>query len=371
MNKNIINVVFLLFSFMLCSCEDISDNYKENVVPQYTLDYDDGQTIYINVKLAVDKKGWEEKGEEFFKTKLTEQWRQINERFNVCGQKGNVKLARKYVFQPDIDNIIVYDGCSYWGSADKYVISHMIETTFKLVVVYDCYYEGSEAGEYGGGCGNNNGVGTILVINASDAAKNKYNDHFDEYTYRAITHELGHFRGVIDLYAEVIDGANNPVNGESFMPISCLMNNQTYTPDAESVWSDYAVKIINKAGNKKVPGMIDEYMYEDFAKELVIKATEKGSPVNAEIKLYPQTARYANAISATPSKEIILENGVVNLDAYSVFFHNPNNDKTNRTAIFLVEANSDGRKKYVWLADYMLHNAGIDGEKTYTVNFEF
>ena len=378
MKNKLLSAFLFMTSLTLSACEDVADKYKENIfVPQepsteYTADYDDGENIYINVKIAIDKKGWESQSPEFFRTKLEDQWKLINARFNNCGQKGDVKLTRKYVYKPDLDDIIVYDGCSYWGEngADSKVLAKLDKNIFKLMVIYDFFYEGGENGEYGGGCGDSNGIGTILVINASEDARDKYNNHFDDNTYRAITHELGHFRGVIDLYAEVIDGTQNPVNGESYMPISCLMNNMTYTPDAESVWSDYAVKIINKAGNIKLAGMINEYMYEDFADKLVFKVTQNGVPADATIKLYPQAGSYKNEISSAVAYQYSVTNGSIEMDARPVFFKNPDY-KWDRTAIYLVEASYGEVKKYVWLADYMLHNSGIDGEKTYTVNFEF
>ena len=369
----------LLCGLSLISCEDVADKYKQDIFkPEkeeekgYVADYDDGENIYINVKIAIDKKGWDSQSETFFKGKLKEQWEQINTRFNSFGQKGNEKLARNYIFQPDLEDIIVYEGCSYWGNngADTKVVAAMNKNIFKLTVIYDFFYEGAENGEYGGGCGDYDGIGTILVINASDGAKDKYNDHFDQYTYRAITHELGHFRGVIDLYAEVINGANNQVNGQSFMPTSCLMNDMTYTPDSESKWSDYAVKIINKAGVAKVPGMINNYMYEDFADELIVEAKSGDQPVDAVIKMYPQSGSYGNGILSTPKREFTLSSGSKTLHARSVFFNNPDY-KWDRTGIFLVEATYNGVKKYEWLTDYMLHDSGMNNQKKYTLSIVF
>jgi len=362
----------------LVSCASSSGNgsdITEPDKPQYTADYDDGTTIYINVKIAIDKKGWESQTPAFFKQKLAEQWDKINQRFNNCDKKHLFK--RKYIFKPDLDDIIVYDGCSYWGEngADTKAIQQMDKNIFKLVVIYDFFYEGAEKGEYGGGCGNNNGIGTILVINASDDMKNKYNDHFNQYTYRAITHELGHFRGVIDLYADVVEGKNNPVNGEGFMPPHCLMNDYCYAPDEESCWSDYAIKIINKVGNTKQSGLIDESMYRDFADNMIIKMTINGVPIDGKVSLYQATYSYTtwcNTVSTTPYSTFTIKNGSYSIsDLRSLFFKSSEN-KWDRRQVFLVEAiTTDGQKKYAWISDFMMHDSGMDGNKTYEVKFDF
>lgn len=377
--KNIrLIVVATMVTLVGCGSTSGNDpeiNKPDTEKPEYTADYDDGTTIYINVKIAVDRKGCQTQSPAFFKEKLTTQWNEINARFNNCDKKHQLK--RKYIFKPDLDDIIVYDGCSYWGEngADTKAIQRMDKNIFKLVVIYDFFYEGAEKGEYGGGCGNNNGIGTILVINASEGMKNKYNDHFNQYTYRAITHELGHFRGVIDLYADVVEGKNNPVNGEGFTPPHCLMNDYCYTPDEESSWSDYAIKIINMVGNTKQSGLIDELMYRDFADNMIIKMTINGTPANGKIALYPATYSYetwCNTVSKTPYCTYNIQNGsyIIN-NLRGLFFKNPEN-KWDRRQVFLVEATTvDGQKKYTWISDFMMHNSGMDGNKTYEVKFDF
>ena len=361
----------------LIGCSSTSTNTDPEKKPDinYTADYDDGSTIYINVKIAIDKKGWDSNTPEFFKQKLQEQWDQINARFNNSDRKHQLK--RKYIFKPDLDDIIVYTGCSYWGEngANMKAINQMDKNIFKLVVIYDFFYEGAEAGEYGGGCGNDDGIGTILVINASDGMKNKYNDHFGIYTYRAITHELGHFRGVIDLYADVVKGADNPVNGEAYNPPHCLMNDYCYTPDAESSWSDYAVKIMNKTGNIKKANLIDQLMYDDFANKMHITASKNGTPVDVKVNLYQASYSYvtwSNAVSKIPYCTYDVKNGSYLVDDLRSLFYKSKDVLYDRRQVFLVEAvNAEGQKKYGWISDFEMHNSGMDGNKTYELRFEF
>jgi len=365
----------ILLGLIGCSSTSTNTDPEKKTDIKYTADYDDGSTIYINVKIAIDKKGWDSNTPEFFKQKLQEQWDQINARFNNSDRKHQLK--RKYIFKPDLDDIIVYTGCSYWGEngANMKAINQMDKSIFKLVVIYDFFYEGAEAGEYGGGCGNDDGIGTILVINASDGMKNKYNDHFGMYTYRAITHELGHFRGVIDLYADVVKGADNPVNGEAYDPPHCLMNDYCYTPDAESSWSDYAVKIMNKTGNIKKANLIDQLMYDDFADKMHITASKNGTPVDVKVNLYQASYSYvtwSNAVSKIPYCTYDVKNGSYSVDDLRSLFYKSKDVLYDRRQVFLVEAvNAEGQKKYGWISDFEMHNSGMDGNKTYELKFEF
>ncbi|WP_339735051.1 hypothetical protein [uncultured Sunxiuqinia sp.] len=370
-------LVFFLFILLImggCSSSSPSDNdILVSKDTRYLPDYDNGDTIYINVKIAIDERGWNSKTPDYFKTELTKQWQQINARFNNSDRKKLLK--RTYVFQPDVNDIIVYSGCSYWGEngANEKVIKQMDTTFFKLGVIYDFFYEGAEAGEYGGGCGDDRGIGTILVINGSEDFKNKYNDHFGVYTYRAITHELGHFRGVTDLYIDVIEAANNPLSQEKFMPDHCLMNDFCYTPDEESYWSDYAVKIINKVGNQKKAGLINDLMYEDFADRMLITATKNGDPIDAQVKLYPAEydhTKWSSVIKETPLFVYSLTNGQFQVnDLRKLFFRSDNH--WDRYHVFLSEATVGNEKRYLWIADYMMHESGMDEKKTYELNFNF
>jgi hypothetical protein len=373
-SNTLLQIVILLALISCTSCFAINTPVAKDK-KKYTADYDDSSNIYINVKIAIDKKGWDSNTPEFFKQKLKEQWEQINTRFNQSDKKHQLK--RNYIFKPDLDDIIVYSGCSYWGEngANMKAINQMDKSIFKLVVIYDFFYEGAEAGEHGGGCGNDDGIGTILVINGADGMKNKYNDHFGPYTYRAITHELGHFRGVIDLYADVVKAADNPVNGEAYNPPHCLMNDYCYTSDEETSWSDYALKIINKTGNIKKANLIDQLMYDDFADKMLIKATKNGIPTDAKINLYLATYSFetwSNTVSKTPYCTYDVKKGSFSVDDLRSLFYKNKALLYDRRQVFLVEAVSDnGMKKYAWISDFEMHNSGMDGIKTYELKFEF
>ncbi|MFA6812435.1 MAG: hypothetical protein WCR45_04995 [Bacteroidaceae bacterium] len=56
--------------FACKNAEDKKDIPMPGKSSEYITDYDDGENIYINVKIAIDKKGWEYKSPEYFKSKF-------------------------------------------------------------------------------------------------------------------------------------------------------------------------------------------------------------------------------------------------------------------------------------------------------------
>jgi hypothetical protein len=68
-----LRLTFIATLLILVSCSSTSGNDPETPVPdtkekiKYTADYDDGSTIFINVKIAIDRKGWNA----LFKDKIT------------------------------------------------------------------------------------------------------------------------------------------------------------------------------------------------------------------------------------------------------------------------------------------------------------
>ena len=106
------------------------------------------------------------------------------------------------------------------------------------------------------------------------------------------------------------------------------MNDFCYTPDEESYWSDYAVKIINKVGNQKKAGLINDLMYEDFADRMLITATKNGDPIDAQVKLYPAEydhTKWSSVIKETPLFVYSLTNGQFQVnDLRKLFFRSDN-----------------------------------------------
>lgn len=374
-------IVLILCSsvFLVTRCSSNDNNETEDItkVKIYKPDYDNGDTIYMNVKIAIDEEGWNSKSPDYFKTELKKQWAEITTRFNSADKQKQLK--RYYVFAPDLQDIQIYKGCSYWNGkngdrlgANNKVLANLDKDIFQTVVIYDFFYNGSEAGEYGGGCANEDGINTILVINASEEMKNKYNDHFGIYTYRAITHELGHARGCIDLYAEIVEAENNPISGQGFIPPHCLMNDMCYTDDAASYWSDYAIKIINYTGVKKLNDIVNKTMYDTFAKEISISVTKNQKPQDAIIKFYPVIYQNgANLVRATPQYTFQTKEGKYTNNDLKTLVFGDNAPSWGRWSMFLIEVGIQSEKKYQWLNDYSMQVTGLEGKNIHEMTFDF
>ena len=243
---------FCIFFFSLAAtvCFSCSDNgSNETMLPQEPdseesinpgadgnydnigIEYDDGTNIVMHVKIAIDKEGWDMRDETFFKTGLKKQWEGINERFNGLDKKG--KLQRNYIFIPDLDDIILYNfndnkevpAGSHW-EVTRWHSDRIDLKKFQILVSYDFAIQEEEVGK-SGGHGDSNGLSNILVINPGEQNVGKFYDHFSDAanTVAAITHELGHCRGVIDTYLCRVNSKNNPVSGQGFEPEKGNMNN--------------------------------------------------------------------------------------------------------------------------------------------------
>ena len=325
------------------------------------IEYDDGTNIIFHVKIAIDKEGWDMRDEEFFKTRLKTQWEGINERFNKLDKKGS--LVRNYIFVPDLEDIILYNhddnkedpSSSHW-EVPKHHNDRIDRNKFQCLVAYDFAVQ---EGEGGGGFGNGEeGLGNILVINPSKENIGKFYDHFSDKanTVAAITHEMGHFRGVVDTYLCRINGKNNPVNGEGFEPEKGNMNNP-YPALDQCEWSEYEMRVINLNGAKKQQYIFYYCMHDWFPDMIEFNITQNGEPVeDCTLNIYKMTDYkvWPDAIKNYP-----FNGGTLRKKAKEIFWHNT--AAWSYYNMVLVEAidNKTGKKGYSFMPAYELHNKGI------------
>lgn len=376
MKKYFCTFFFSLFAAACISCSDGNSNEpilppdpepEEPVNPggndnydNIGIEYDDGTNIVMHVKIAIDKEGWDMRNEEFFKTRLKTQWEGINERFNELDKKDMLK--RNYIFIPDLEDIILYNSNdnkekpsnSHWEVPKWH--SHRIDLKkYQILVAYDFAVQ---EGEEGGGHGDSNGLSNILVINPGKQNIGKFYDHFTDKanTVAAITHELGHCRGVIDTYLCRVNGKNNPINGQGFEPEKGNMNNPYPSLD-ECEWSEYEMRVINLNGAKKQQYLCYNCMNDWFPDMIEFNVVANDEPVkDCTLNIYKMTDYkiHPDAIKTYP-----FNGGTLRKNAKEIFWHNT--AAWSYYNMVFVEAvdNKTGKKGYSFMPAYELHHQGI------------
>lgn len=344
------------------------------------LEYDDGENLIFHVKIAIDKEGASMRSMDYFKENLKKQWDDINVRFNALDKKNELK--RNYIFVPDLDGIIIYnyeDADSHWSVPSDYA-SQIDFNKYQCLVAYDFVVQ---EGEGGGGCGDDGkGMANILVVNANKSNIGKFYDHFQSSanTVAAITHELGHFRGIWDLYVINLNGSNNAVNGQGFQAPDGVMNNNTYGPIEEVYWNEYEILCLNACLARKEYRLFDTCLWEYFPDNIEVHVTEGGQDVKDGFKLnfYAIENYKIDTTTDRPQKTAALS--TLRMDARDLFWYG--DAYWQWTPMFLLEAvsNATGKKGYAFLPYYEVHMQGlkdksaspIEGKSTYklTINIE-
>lgn len=393
MIKKLHTLALCAYAILAMSCSD-SDNEIQNPVeepgttPDVEIDYskvgveyDDGKNIVFNVKIGIDKEGWEMRDREFFVTRLKRLWDEINVRFN------NGALERRYIFVPDLEDIIVYESlgtkaiCGRDGETNWDALAHAVEDgrfdtdKYQIFVNLDFVPQVTDKGEGGGGCGWHKGISNILVINAGEKWDNKFYDHFDKKiapnTAAAITHELGHARGLIDIYNHPVTAANNPHWNQPFAPIEGIMHAKTYGSIADCTWSDYEIDVINLNAEKQGkpnPHYCYTCMNDWFADELEVYITEDGKPVTeSTVNFYNSKYDGGRKIDRNIYRTYAADH-VLTLDAHDLFWWGDwkkDDDAWKYHELMLVEVinKETGHKGYSYLANYEIHWQGIKDKR--------
>ena len=353
LKKLLANFIFLFFLLIPLSANTRNDDNKSRL-----------DTIEYKIYIAADRVGVEHFGGEYvYKKKVDEMFSRVNAFWN----NGSDQFKYYFKFIPDVQ--LIYEGSSK-------VVEDFLKNNFYL----DCYdvvltidsrldHDDENAGWYCGSGKQHHGM-----VACHGRSKTDFEDIFDK-GYRGIAHELGHYRGVTDLYADRIKKDKNPVNGLQYEPDSCIMNNHHKT----NHWSSYAVNIINYTALSKRPARD----FPGFFKEMFpqnIHVTLKGKAKNKQgvkLNLYGSRARYNDLIPIpyktyeTDKKGEYLITGVPNLYDRPIPPLHTDNLPWNRWFTFVLEAEYKGEKKYVWLPEYEVQNVFFKNEDTYYVTIVF
>ena len=118
----------------------------------------------------------------------------------------------------------------FTGSANDQVGASHAGADFQIIYTEDLGYS---TGWYGG-------AQTLMTAWGS-----AWGGSFGATATEAITHELGHSRGAIDMYAQDVDGAKNSVNGQAYSAEPSIM---TY-PYGVTIWDGCSAAVISKSAN--------------------------------------------------------------------------------------------------------------------------
>ncbi|GAB2798934.1 hypothetical protein GCM10027275_50840 [Rhabdobacter roseus] len=182
---------------------------------------------------------------------------------------------------------------------------------------------------------------------------NSWGGPFGGYATDGLTHEFGHARGAIDIYALGVDAAKNLVNGTRFEPINSIMN---YPYDNIS-WDEHTVHILNRTGGNRIPN--EDYITKAFTPTLGLKTLDQKGRLlpNVHLELFA-IPWFSYTVSPTP----YLSENTNTTGVYS-FPVNPfgpaeiNYPWHIRYCNFLIKATYQGISAYHWMPLYEVQNA--------------
>lgn len=192
------------------------------------------------------------------KNLVLQQFQTINAKFNQAGVfNGTFEFA--------VDSVYQFSG----NPVNEIFIAH---PNFDYRVVYDAFLT-QGGGWYGP---PNNSIHHSWRWDSFDGI-------FGSYATDGITHEFGHSRGAVDLYAIQVDAVKNLVNGQSYSEAKSIMN----SPYGETIWDKHSISLINR--NEGVVYADHTYITTAFPDSIgIVVFDSQSNPVpNAEIKVYP------------------------------------------------------------------------------------
>ena len=304
------------------------------------------QPVYrFSVKIGIDRETTDHLGgEAVVRERVVKMFGTINRAFNYNADK--LGITGYYDFVPDMDSLYIFAGSSR-VEIDRPHPNH------DYLVIMDGYRNYPNEG-HGGWFGSEHQT----IGHDRGHVPGEISDPFDGNATDGIIHEFGHARGIIDLYAANVDAARNPVNGQGFNGVDCIMN---YCYGVRH-WSSYAVNILNLTKDKSVN--VDDVIANLFPENINIVVRDwQNKPVkDAKIKAYP-VVWYSYAVQEQPAWEgVTTSKGIytfpglpyVRQKAFGFKYIN-----------FLVEAEYDGVKAYGWMPLYNVQNAFFDVQKSF------
>lgn len=354
-----IRVLLFLLTFLWTSCGD--ENEPLYPPPSYAQpDEPDVPDVpeaergdwTFQVKVMLDKKTYDTyyKSADVVNKKLKERFDEVARLYH--GVNGKTFFDADIKYEPVFEESFVYNE----SSQDMYKKAAAIRGNYPYMVLMDgCI--GDFAGEYWHQdyTGMWNAESSCTVFFPSNAAyadapgTAKSYDILSTYqTSEGLAHELGHGRGVLDLYAMEVEAAKNLVNGEGFEAVTCMMNMCW----GGTEWSEYSQLIINR--NKNYTPQSSQYhdMYDiQLPTKLNIAVTKGGKALSeATVNIYLSKV-YSYAIENTPAfTDKLPANGILTYETKK--FYLPRWDTYLEYGIALIEVVDGSNKHYRFLPMY-------------------
>jgi len=312
--------------------------------------------------------------ERVVRKKMEKLFQDVSAYWNKAG-KGRLNAYYKYI----LGDMKIYDCGSNDPDLTEVVYRGPMDySKYGVAVLFDGLQDREDDRGPGGAAGG--GADNRCVITVI-ARKDEPKDLFSEQTRNTLTHELGHYREVTDVYQYIIAAKNNPVNGVAYNATDCIMNWA-----AAGVWSEYAINCINAVGDAirvaiKYPNIFDSW----YPKKLEINVKKGDEPVRADIKLYPSRAGGSNHDRDIYPEPLVSgrsgADGKWMLTDMLGYFRV---DKTKHPEIkvpadlpygrcfgFLIEITYNRQSKYVWMSEIDAQMVTFEGKDTYNVDVSF
>lgn len=159
----------------------------------------------------------------------------------------------------------------------------------------------------------------------------------------AITHELGHARGAIDMYAMEVNPAQNPVNGQGYAPETSIMS----YPYGVTTWDGCSAAVITKSANQIYQNapVFNSLLPSTYS----LQVTQGGVNVtSAAIAVYA-VRWFSGAVESTP-----IQTGVTNASGVFQLTGNPfagtvGTNWDTSMANLLITATKGGKTVSTWL----------------------
>ncbi|RYF78803.1 MAG: T9SS type A sorting domain-containing protein [Cytophagaceae bacterium] len=307
----------------------------------------------FSVEVAIDKQTaeyYQRTTSKDIKTIVSEQLATVTANFNIAKQQASPNFNGILNFY--LDTIYVFD-----GNTQNELNKPQTKRNYKVII------NGFATDPSGGGW-----YGSTKTI-YHNWKWNYFDGPFAKYATDGLTHEFGHARGAIDLYALKVDADKNKISNSAFEPPNSIMN----YPYDNIIWDAYTVNILNATGGSQV--INENYITTAFPKNIAVKLSDyQGIELgNSSIDVFP-VEWFSNSLTSTPLLTASTDNKGLYQLPYNPFQPGLTNYPWHiKYCNFLIKVTHDSDIQYGWMPLYDVQNTYFTygANATHVVNFTF